>query len=82
MDRMQKAGASFQFDGDTVRAVYLDSVADLQSVLPLLREFPELTEVSVSTKKFGDAEFPALLPLKNLKWLNLFESNIGTKRFI
>ena len=77
MDRMQLAGAAFQFDDDKVRAVYLNQVQDLKSVLPLLREFPEIEEVSVENKKFGDQEMKHLLPLRNLRWLNLFESNIG-----
>jgi hypothetical protein len=77
MDKMQKAGATFQFDDDKVRAIYLNSVLDFKSILPLLREFPEVEEISASTKKFGDAEFKNLLPLKNLKWINLFDSNIG-----
>lgn len=77
MDQMQKSGARFQFDDDRVRAVYLDAVEDLKSVLPLLREMPEIEEVSVSTKKFGDDEMKHLLPLENLKWLNLYSSNIG-----
>lgn len=77
MDQMQKAGAAFQLDDEKVRAIYLDNVEDLKPILPLLREFPELEEISASTKKFGDAEFKHLLPLNNLKWINLFESNIG-----
>ncbi len=77
IDQMQKAGARFQLDDARVRAIYLDSVEDFKSALPLLREFPELEEVSVSTKKFGDAEMKFLLPLENLKWINLFQSNIG-----
>ena len=79
MDQMQKAGASFQFGDDKVRAVYLDSVDNLKAVLPLLREIPELEEISLSTKKFGDAEMKYLLPLENLKWINLYQSNIGNE---
>jgi Ran GTPase-activating protein (RanGAP) involved in mRNA processing and transport len=77
LDRMQAAGASFQFDGARARAVYLNRVDDLKAVLPLLREFPELEEVSLENKKFGDDEMAQLLSLRNLKWLNLFQSNIG-----
>ena len=77
IDRMQNAAVNFQFQGDNVRAIYLNSVQDLAAVLPLLREFPELEEISISHKKFGDEEFKHLLPLKKLKWINLFESNIG-----
>jgi hypothetical protein len=77
MDQMQKAGIRLQFDDFNVRAIYLDDVEDLKLVLPLLREFPEIEEISASTKKFGDAEFKHLLPLQSLKWINLYESNVG-----
>jgi hypothetical protein len=77
LDKMQQAGARFQFSDNKARAVYLNGVEDLKAVLPLLREFPELEEVSVETKKFGDDEMKYLLPLKNLRWLNLYTSNIG-----
>jgi hypothetical protein len=77
MDRMQEAGATFQFDGDKVRAVYLDRVEELKAALPLLRELPELEEVSISNKQFDDTGMKHLLPLKNLKWLNLYQSSIG-----
>ena len=77
MDRMQEAGVIFQMEDDRVRAIYLDRVENLAEQLPLLREFPELTEISISNKKFGDAQMKNLLPLKRLKWLNLFQSSIG-----
>ena len=75
MDKMQygRKSPGFQFAGDGVRAVYLNQVQDLAAVLPLLREIRELEEVSISNKKFGDEEFKHLLPLKKLKWLNLFQ---------
>lgn len=77
IDQMQKSGATFQMEDDKVRAIYLDSVQDFKPIMPLLREFPELEEFSASNKKFGDAEFKYLLPLKKIKWINLFDSNIG-----
>jgi hypothetical protein len=77
LDQLKEAGAHFQFSDDDVRAIYLDRVEDMRSIIPLVLEFPETQEISASTKKFGDAELEQLLPLKNLRWLNLFESNIG-----
>jgi hypothetical protein len=77
MNRLEAAGARFQFDGEKVRAVYLDGVTDLSKALPYLREIPQLEEVSVSNKKFDDTGMVHLLPLKNLKWLNLWDSDIS-----
>jgi len=77
LDIMREAGAHFQFDGDDIRVVNFDRVLDMDAMLPLLRELPELTEFSASTKRFGDPEFKQLLPLKKLRLLNLFESDIG-----
>lgn len=77
MDKIQQAGARFQFDGDNVRAIYFDSAKELAPLLPLLREFPEVEELSFSTKKFGDEDFKHLVALKNLKWINLYQSSIG-----
>jgi len=77
VDQMEQLGARFHFIDDRIRAVYFDNVERLDKVLPLLREIPEIEEISLSTKKFGDAQMHHLLPLKNLKWLNLFESDVG-----
>lgn len=76
-DRLLAAGATFEPNGDQLRAITLDTVQDLAAVLPLLREFPELEEVSLSNKKFDDAGMRHLLPLKELRSLNLYRSSIG-----
>jgi hypothetical protein len=77
MDKIQAAGAYFQFNGDAVRAIYFDQAKEIDPLLPLIREFPEVEELSFSTRKFGDAQFKQLVGLKNIKWLNLYQSDIG-----
>lgn len=83
MDRLRRAGVRLEFDGEIVTSVYLEAVGQVsesesfEKLLPLLREFPEITEVSASIKTFGDKEMKYLLPLTKLKRLNLYQSNIG-----
>jgi hypothetical protein len=77
IDKMQLAGASFQFNDEKVRAIYFDQAKGLDSLLPLLAEFPEVEELSFSTKQFNDAGMKHLVGLKNVKWLNLYASDIG-----
>jgi hypothetical protein len=77
MDKIQAAGGYFQFNGESIRAIYFDSAKEIDPLLPFLREFPEVEELSFSNKKFGDAQFKHLVGLKNLKWLNLYMSDIG-----
>src|SRR5262245_6601605 len=70
-------GASCREKDGKVVSVTLDSVTDLQGALPLLKHFPEIEYVSLSTKRFNDTMAPHLAELPNLEYLNLFESNIG-----
>jgi hypothetical protein len=71
------AGASYEDTRDGVTAITLDRVADLESVLPMLKYFPELEYLSISNKRFTDTGAAHLADLANLRDLNLFESNIG-----
>lgn len=71
------SGASYDEGADGVTAITLDRVADLESVLPMLKYFPELEYLSISNKRFTDAGAAHLTDLPNLRDLNLFESNIG-----
>jgi hypothetical protein len=71
------AGARYDDGPDGVTAITLDRVADLESVLPMLKYFPELEYLSISNKRFTDAGAAHLTDLPNLRDLNLFESNIG-----
>jgi hypothetical protein len=77
MDALQKQGAVFQNTAGAFPALYLGKVENLAAVLPFLREFPELDELSILHTKIGDEHFKYLLPLKKLVWLELSHSNIG-----
>jgi hypothetical protein len=62
----------------------LDEVSDLDKVLPLLKEFPEIEAVSLSNAKFTGKHAEHLAELKNVQELNLFQSKIddaGLKQF-
>ena len=60
-----------------VWSIDLDDVADLETVLPLLKNFPEIETLSISNKRFTDAGSAHLAELPNLQDLNLYQSNIG-----
>jgi hypothetical protein len=63
----------------------LDEASDLDKVLPLLREFPEIESISLSNAKFTGKHAEHLADLKNLQDLNLFQSKIddaGLKQFV
>jgi hypothetical protein len=71
------SGASYDDNVGGVTDITLDRVADLESVLPMLKYFPELEYLSISNRQFTDAGAAHLKDLPNLRDLNLFESNIG-----
>ncbi len=71
------SGATYREDNRGVWAVDLDEVADMESVLPLLKNFPEIETLSISNKRFTDAGAAYLAELPNLQDLNLYQSNIG-----
>ncbi|HVK10783.1 MAG TPA: hypothetical protein VM597_18590 [Gemmataceae bacterium] len=54
----------------------LDEVTDLDKVLPLLKEFPEIESVSLSNSRFTGKHAEHLAELKNLQDANLFQSKI------
>src|SRR5262245_51360940 len=71
------AGASYRESRDGLTYLDLDDVTDLDSVLPVLKFFPEIEELSISNKRFTDASATHLTELPNLRDLNLYRSNIG-----
>jgi hypothetical protein len=75
--RLKKEGATFQNESGRVRYVSLDGVKDLPNVLPLLRNLPDLEEVSLSTPLMTDAGLAELKGLPRLKHLNLWRSVIS-----
>ena len=54
----------------------LDDVTDLDKVLPLLKEFPEIESISLSNSRFTGKHAEHLAELKNLQEANLFQSKI------
>src|SRR6478672_2866399 len=71
------AGATYGEQDSQVTWIDLDDAADLPTIMPLLKEFPELESLSVENRKFADAEAGHLAGLPNLRYLNLYRSNIG-----
>jgi Leucine-rich repeat (LRR) protein len=71
------ARVSFQEEDGKITTMDLDRVFDLDAVLPLLKYFPEIEDLSISNKRFGDAGAIYLADLPNLQRLNLFQSDIG-----
>lgn len=71
-----EGGVSYQERGDAVTRIDLDDASDLENVLPLLNEFPEVESLSLSNPKFTGRHAAHLAGLKNLQNLNLFRSRI------
>jgi hypothetical protein len=71
------AGAAYDEHRDGVMRIDLDNVKDLEAVLPILKYFPELETLSISTRNFTDKMAVHLAELPNLRDLNLYQSNIG-----
>ncbi|WP_020468977.1 leucine-rich repeat domain-containing protein [Zavarzinella formosa] len=77
--RLEAYQASLTRHGDQLRSIQLEEVseADILKLMPLLKEFPEIEELSARTKAFGDQAAKHLTLLPNLRDLNLFESSIS-----
>jgi hypothetical protein len=75
--QLRFAGATYREEGGQVTSITLDTAGDLELILPVLKEFPELDYLSISNKRFSDANAVHLKELPSLQYLNLFESNIG-----
>ena len=71
------AGARYGQSGNEVRSIDLDTAIDLPALVPVLKEFPEVEELSISNRRFTDAEAKYLADLPNLRDLNLYQSDIG-----
>lgn len=76
LNRLSQAGARYSEGPDGVRAMTLDDVREKQlpGLLPLLKEFPEIENLSLSNKDFTGPMTEYLRPLRRLQSLNLFES--------
>lgn len=75
--RLQQAGAQYVEDpSGNLRELSLDHVKDVASILALLREFPELEDLSISNSAFTGGMAAHLAPMRNLRSLNLFESSM------
>lgn len=76
------AGASYREERGKVTFINLDDVTDLASVLPILKDFPELEVLSISNRRFTDGHAKHLADLRNLRDLNLYRSNIGDEGLV
>lgn len=74
---LEQAGAQVRIVAGAVVAVNLDRVQDVAAKLPLLRQLPDLEEVSLSNAQIEDAALAQLTGLPRLRVLNLFSSRIG-----
>ena len=68
---IEQAGGTAQVVSDTVVTVDLDHAKNLATVLPLLRELPNLDYVSASNRLMDDAGLAQLKGLRKLRYLNL-----------
>jgi hypothetical protein len=75
--RLKEGGAVVQLDGGRIRAVNLSKAADLPALLPLLKQAPELTSLTITTKKFNDAGMAMLAGVPKLEELIASNSAIG-----
>ena len=75
--QMLFAGVAYDEEDGRVSRIDLDNSNDVPTVVPLLKEFPELETLSASTGRFTDAQAGHLADLPNLRYLNLYRSNIG-----
>ena len=77
VSRLEALGAKVSFDGEGVDHVDLDAVKQMREAMALLKEFPEVTSLSASTKAFDNEAAKMLTALPNVRDLNLFQSAIG-----
>lgn len=77
LGRLTAAGARYREERGEIVSVNLDKATELPAILPLLTEFRELEELSISNRQFTDAEAKYLADLPSLRDLNLYRSNMG-----
>jgi len=71
VDQIKLAGGTVRVHDDQVDIVILDRAADLEAMLPLLKNLPELDQLSIATPKMSDAGLFHLKGLKKLSVLSL-----------
>lgn len=71
------AGVAYQEQANGITSIDLDHCNDLDAILPLLKEIPEVEYLSISTRRFTNNHAVHLADLHNLRDLNLYRSNIG-----
>ena len=69
---LEQLGAGFTIKSDRVVGINLDSVENLKASLHLLREFPDLEDVSLSNRLVDDDVLTHLKGLSKLTNLNLY----------
>ena len=74
---IEAAGGVVEREGGRVVGVGLDKVASIAGVLPLLRQLPDLAELSLGNSGLTDADVRALAGLPKLHGLGLAGAPIG-----
>lgn len=75
--RLKSAGATVKVENDQVVSMGLEKVEDLAALLPLLRGFHELTELSIQNSKLSDSGVAYLEGLPKLERLSVSGAPIG-----
>jgi hypothetical protein len=75
--RLEQIGASVEIDSSGITSVNLDKVGALATALPLLRQLPDLEDLSLSNSRMNDDLMAELKDLPKLKHLNLYRSGVG-----
>jgi hypothetical protein len=74
---LEAAGGTIKRDGARVTAVGLDKATKLDTVLPLLAQLPDLTELTLGNPAATDADVMILAGLPKLRGLSLMGAPVG-----
>jgi hypothetical protein len=76
-DRLTRGGATVKMAGGRVEAVNLDKAQELEPLLRLLPELPDLVELSVRNPKMDDTAMALVKGLPKLARIHLYSSGVG-----
>ena len=74
---IEAAGGTLKRDGSRVVAVGLDKATELDTVLPLLSQLPDLEELNLGNPAVTEADLRALQGLPKLRGLSLMGAPVG-----
>lgn len=77
VEALERAGGTIKIDDGHVVGVTLDKVAEPEPLLALLHKLPDLEELNIRNKKFGDHGMAQLKGLPKLSTLIVSMSSVG-----